>query len=510
MFAIFLPFLSIIGFAAFFARWLTLPLAPLLFASTALIGILQFLFALTNCLALGSLLVLISGIVLLGYSLVKLVLRVFYTRLFKTTKPRGFDRGNHDTQTSVYVHGPRGRSHGVSTLLKVKHKKLADRIKRKENHTTIGIYLLFACFIILFDWGLRFSSIDDYSFWGVMSNYLFYFNKLPTNSDIISANYLTYTPGMACFHYLFYYATGQYSQFAGFVGQGAILLSALMVLFDSKNVRASMFQIAIAYIILNVGFGTLLARMEVDGYVAAYVFASAWLIFKKTRHNDLLVFCPILFLSLIKEIGLFFGVMLCIAFLITHTKSKKNLGLVALLLAGLFGLKSIWLLHCHHYGFTSFSKAIHLPNALAALNPFNTYFQPAQRLVIKTLFLGRFGHVLEWPNIVTYMLLFYIWHKLSGCMKRENRQRAIQLRWLFVGAIIIYAIMLYLLQSITFDVGHTFDHTLDFQRYYNMLLIPYFLFSVLVYAEENAPLQYTWQKLLPTTVMLIALIFAIS
>ena len=511
MFAIFLPFLSIIGFAAFFSRCLALPLAPLLFASTAGIGILQFLFAMTNCLALGSLLVLISGIVLFVYSLVKLDLRFFYTRLFKSTKSRGFDRGNHDAQTSVYVHGPRGRSRGDSTLLKVKYKKLEDRVKRKENHTTAGIYLLFAYFIFLFDWGLRFSSIDDYSFWGVMSHYLFYFNKLPTNADIISASYLTYTPGMACFHYLFYYATGQYSQFAGFVGQGAILLSALMVLFDPKNVRASMFQIAIAYIILNVGFGTLLARMEVDGYVAAYVFASAWLIFKNTRHGGLLVFFPILFLSLIKEIGLFFGVMLCIAFLITHTKSKKNLGLVALLLAGLFGLKSIWLLHCHHYGFTSFSKAIHLPNALAALNPFNTYFQPAQHLVIKTLLLGRFGHVLEWPNSVTYLLLFYMWHKLSIHMKIKNRQSAIQLRWLFVTVLIIYAIMLYLLQAITFDVGHTFDHTLDFQRYYNMLLIPFFLFTVLVYAEENVPQQQsTWQKHLPITVMFIALIFAIS
>jgi hypothetical protein len=502
MFAIFLPFLSIIGFASFFSRYLTLPLAPLLFASTAFIGVLQFLLAMTNYLSQGSLVILIFGTFLFTYYL----------------------------------------------------------FTAKENWRTIGFYLLFTCFIILFDFRLQFSSIDDYSFWGVMSKYLFYFNRLPTNSDFISASFLTYTPGMACFHYLFYYATSQYSQFAGFIGQGAILLSALMVLFDPKNLRTSIFQIAIAYIILNVGFGTLLARMEVDGYVAAHIFAIAWLlltlrpaasprdpeILLKTRSQSLqadrpgsrglaagrrdinatgrkgiktaeykemflMIFFPILFLSLIKEIGLFFGVILTIAFFVVNNKSRKNVALSALLFVGLFGLKWIWLLHVHQYGFNSFSRAIHLPNAIAALNPFNTYFQPAQILVIKSLFLGRFGHVLEWPNIVTYAMLFYMWHKMSTDMQGERRQRAMQLRWIFVAAIICYAIMLYLLQAITFDVGHTFDHTLDFQRYFNMLLIPFFLFSLLVYTEEKIPQhQSSWQKHIPLTIMLIALTFAIS
>lgn len=455
MFAIFLPFLSIIGFASFFSRCFKLPLAPLLFASTAFIGVLQFLLAMTNYLPQGSLVILIFGTFLFIYYL----------------------------------------------------------FTAKENWHTIGFYLLFACFIILFDFRLQFSSIDDYSFWGVMSKYLFYFNRLPTNSDFISASFLTYTPGMACFHYLFYYATGQYSQFAGFIGQGAILLSALMVLFDPKNLRHSIFQIAVAYILLNVGFGTLLARMEVDGYVAAYIFAIAWLLLTRrdVRQTFTIIFFPILFLSLIKEIGLFFGVILTIAFCVTNNKSRKNVALAALLCAGFLGLKWIWLLHCQQYGFTSFSRAIQLPNAMAALNPFNAYFQPAQMLVIKSLFLGRFGHVLEWPNIVTYAMLFYMWHKLSTHINGELRQRAMQLRWIFVAAVISYAIMLYLLQAITFDVGHTFDHTLDFQRYFNMLLIPFFLFSLLVYTEETIPQhQSSWQKHIPLTIMLIALTFAIS
>lgn len=467
MLAIVLPFLSILGFASFFSRYLKRPLGPLLFTSTAFIGVLQFLFALAGYIAQGSLAVLILG-------------TLFFIYYFFSTR---------------------------------------------DHRSTIWFYLLIAVFIVLFDVGLQFSSIDDYSFWGVMSKYLFFFHQLPTNADYISASFLTYTPGMACFHYLFYYAIGNYSQLGGYVGQGAVLLSALMVLYDPKNQRQSVFRIAVAYIILNVGFGTLLARMEVDGYVAAYVFAIAWVLYSSvtvykvkiplspvsTNGEITILFFPILFLPLIKEIGLFFGVILSLAYFISHKKSWKHTGLFGLLLIALFGLKWLWLLHCHHYGFASFSRAITLNSALSALNPFNIYFQPAQILVLKSLTLGRFGHVLEWPNLVTYFLLFYMWHSVGAHAQGEQRQHAMQFKWVFVIAIILYAIMLYLLQAITFDVGHSFDHTLDFQRYFNMLLIPFFLFTLLVYTEEtNTQQAYSWQKYTMPAVIIIALIFAAS
>ena len=370
---------------------------------------------------------------------------------------------------------------------------------------------MFSCFIALFAWGMRFRSIDDYSFWGVMSKYLFIFNKLPTNHEFISENYLTYTPGMGCFHYLFYFAVGKYSQFIGYVAQGAILLSALMVLFDRKNIQASILHIAVAYIVLNVGFGTLLARMEVDGYVAAYVFAITWLIYKRPQHVVLLVFFPVLFLSLIKEIGLFFGVILIIALFLTIHKSLKNVVLIILLFAGLWGLKWIWLIHCHHYGFKSFSAAIHLSNALSALNPFNAYFHPAQWLFIKGIFLSQFGHVLAWPNFLSYALILLIWHRLSLQPNIENNKRASPLKWILFVGVVIYSIMLYLLQALVFDVGHTNPNLLDFQRYFNMLLIPFFLFSVLVFFQEKTyQAQLSWNKPLPIIIIAVALVFIIT
>ena len=453
MYTLILPFFTIIGFASFFSRCLKTPLSLLLFATTALIGVLQFLFAITGYLQQGSFFILVLGTILF----------------------------------------------------------IVSGLTAKEERTTISFYLMFSCFIVLFAWGLRFRSIDDYSFWGVMSKYLFIFNQLPTNHEFISATYLTYTPGMGCIHYLFYFAVGKYSQIVGYVAQGAILLSALMVLFDRKDFRTSILEIAVAYIILNVGFGTLLARMEVDGYVAACVFAITWLIYKRPKHVELLVFFPILFLSLIKEIGLFFGVLLVIALFFTSNKSWKSLLLTALTFMGLFCLKWIWLTHCHHYGFNSFSQAIHLSNALSSLNPLNTYFHPAQWLFIKGVFLGQFGHVLAWPNLFSYSILLLIWHELSLEMNREHYVCALQLKWFFVAGIVIYLIMLYLLQAIVFEVGHSTNRLLDFQRYFNMLLIPFCLFSVLIYFQEKMPPQKAfWNRPLPIAIVVIALTFIIS
>ena len=71
--------------------------------------------------------------------------------------------------------------------------------------------------------------------------------------------------------------------------------------------------------------------------------------------------------------------------------------------------------------------------------------------------------------------------------------------------------MLYLLQALVFDVGHTNPNLLDFQRYFNMLLIPFFLFSVLVFFQEKTyQAQLSWNKPLPIIIIAVALVFIIT
>jgi len=464
-FKLILPFFAIIGFSASISSFFRMALSPVLLITTACIGVLEFLFALSGYLPQGTSVILYLGTVAFIY-----------------TQCLDFSR------------------------------RKTNPIAR-DNITTINYYLIFSAVIALFVWGMRFRSIDDYSFWGIMSKYLFVFKQLPTDNHYIHDNFLTYVPGMSCFHYLFYAAVGRYSQFTGYLAQGMVLLSALMVLFDARAIRASLLKIALAFIALTIGFGTIFARMEVDGYVAAYIFAIFWMIYKLKDNENLgaLIFFPILFLSLIKEIGVLFAIMSIIAFFITTKKSKKNILYALLLLAGVLGLKWLWVMHCQHYDFHSFARAATLPNALSSINPFNTYFHPVQWLFLKAVFLGSFGHIVAWPNIVSYALLALIWRMQARSLPQESRVCAVKLKWVFLVTAMIYLLMLYFLQALVFNVGHTQDHLLDFQRYFNMLLIPFTLFSALIYFEEKG-LGYCQTKKAPLSIAItaLALIFIIS
>jgi hypothetical protein len=171
----------------------------------------------------------------------------------------------------------------------------------------------------------------------------------------------------------------------------------------------------------------------------------------------------------------------------------------------------VWIAHCQAYGFHSFAQKIDLTQALNALNPFNSYYQPAQVLFLKAVFGGAFGRILAWPNLVTYLGLALLWHRLSKEMLWEDYRAASPLKWIIFATLVLYLLMLYLLQAIVFDVGHRYQTLLDFNRYFNMLLIPFTLFSLLLYFEEKGgALLQSSQQWLPRTITAVALIFLVS
>lgn len=455
---LFLPFLAIIGFGSFFSHLFRQPLSASFFAVTAFIGVAEFVFALTGFLEKGTFCLLLAGCFLLIYT------------------------GWMDFCSA--------------------------RQRLRGNWLTIVCYLSLVILIAIFATGLRFRSIDDYSFWGVMSRYLYLFGHLPTDASYISDRYLTYTPGMACLHYFFYYAMGQYSQYAGYLGQNALLIAAFMVFFDEKKIKSSLVEMALVFIFLVFAFGTVFARMEVDAYVATCVFAISWMIFRQ-KSAWLLLF-PILFLSLIKETGLFFSLILALGFYICQNKSRKNLFFSAIFLAGLIGIKLVWVLHCRQYGFQSFAAAVHLDNALAVLNPFNPAFHGAQGLFIKKILTASSSRQLAgFPNLVIYLLMGAIWYFLSRNMDQEAYKTASRLKWIYLAGLAGYLMMLYLLQTIVFDSVHT-GKLLDFERYFNMLFFPFVIFTLLLYFQEKMKTKQSMPPALFTGITSLALIFIIS
>ncbi|KTC84208.1 hypothetical protein [Legionella brunensis] len=355
----------------------------------------------------------------------------------------------------------------------------------KQDIITICFFLGLSIVNLAIVYGLKYRSIDDYSFWGTISKYLFLFNQLPTNGDYIHPVYLSYIPGAASFHYLLYTLAGGYSQTLGYFAQGLILISAFMILFDPKYLSRSVCYLSLCFILFTLAYGTVFARMEVDAYVAAYLFAITWLIYKK-GDSPQLIFAPIIFLSLIKEIGLLFSIAAIVLLLALEKSNRKAIIYGFLATAAVLAIKLLWKIHVTSLGFYSFAQAVNLKSAAAAFNPFNTYYHPVQVLFLKAVFFASFDYLIKTPYLVMYGLIVGLWYWL---LKKSpiNRARMNKLMIIFALFIIAYLIMLYFLQAIVFDIGHTNPQILSFHRYYNMLFLPWACIIVFMALDSLKP-----------------------
>jgi hypothetical protein len=327
--------------------------------------------------------------------------------------------------------------------------------------------------------GLQFRSIDDYSFWGVISKYLFIFNALPHNTDYINPSFLSYTPALASVHYLLYTLAHQYSAFLGYFAQDMVIISAWMVVCDEKNTSRSVLNLSLCYIGFTFGFGAIFGRMEVDAYVAAYFFAILWVIHKKGLNAFSSLVIPFIFLSVIKEIGMFFSLSTLMIYAILGRPKREKILYFVLLSVAIMGLKALWKYHVSSLGFQSFAKAISWRPALDSLNPLNPWYHKAQILYLKAVFLSSFDHFLHIPYVLVYSLIFLLYRNLIKILPKKISQT----RTLIIGLLLtalIYLVLLYWLQAIVFGIGHGFDRTLDFSRYYNMLFLPWLLILVFI------------------------------
>jgi hypothetical protein len=334
----------------------------------------------------------------------------------------------------------------------------------------LGCFFILCIVSLVVTYDLKFRSIDDFSFWGTISKYLFLFHQFPTNADYIHPSFLSYIPGMASFHYLLYSLSNHYSQALGYFAQGILLTSAMMVFFDSQNIQRSIVILSLWFVLFTLSYGTIFARMEVDAYVAAFLLGITWLIYQK-KQSARLVVLPIIFLSIIKEIALLFS-FLSIALLFLQRKSTHK-AWICLLLAtiGILITKFIWQEHVAAHHFPSFSQDISLTSIRAAFNPFNGYFHQAQVLYLKAVFLSSFDYLLRVPYFLLYLLLGWLWFNRQKA--QADQARVNQFMIAFAVFAIIYLCSLYCLEAIVFDVGHTNPQILGFHRYYDMLFLPW-------------------------------------
>jgi hypothetical protein len=356
--------------------------------------------------------------------------------------------------------------------------------------------------------GIQFGSIDDYSFWGTISRFLFVFNHLPENASLIKASFLQYTPGLACFHYLFYQMAGQYSPMLNYLAQDLILLAPLLLLFDEKYRWRSISYMMLVIITLYLAYGNILAKLEVDAAVALWFFPMIWVASRPNQISIWVMIVGLVFLSIIKEIGLLFSFFVLGVHYVCYRKQPGQLPRLFILSSALLLMKLAWLSHVHQFGFTSFAAKISVSNAISSMIPGNPDYVKSQIMFVKALLSSNFDHTIKLPFAALFILAGWQIHRLYR-LGRLQSNHLVVIKAFYI-LLPFYILNLYWLQAIVFRVGYLQSHLLDFPRYFNMAFVP-FLLSVLFVSLETKPFRNPEKvKRLATALSMIALVFIVG
>ena len=344
-----------------------------------------------------------------------------------------------------------------------------------------------------------YATIDSYRYWGAISKYLFLFGHLPTAPMpyAIDPSHLSYTPGMAAFHYMFYAAYGRFVPDIAWFAQISLVCSCLIVLWRPGEVFASCVRLALVVLLTNLAFGFFLYHLQVDYLLALVVFSVLYVLQASSQLQRWWLIAPaILSLYFIKQAGLLFALLCVAAVWMCALKSKQSYQAIgiytAIMLLSLGLSRFMWQLHFKHAGFSLFAQGLNLHQIARAMLPFSKDFAATQWAMLKGILFGHFDKTIKIPYVVLYVLLGVLWVKHFSKSQRDSslQRQSIIIRCCAVG-LMVYLLAIYLLQALTFHAGVNYHHLLSFSRYYNALFLPALLFCVVCAYDYSIRLSAT-------------------
>jgi len=341
---------------------------------------------------------------------------------------------------------------------------------------------------------MAFTVIDDYVYWGIIGKYLYLNDHLPVTGNPLDPRILAYTPGTAIIHYFFYSMFNEHSPDISYFAQTMILISALFVVVQKENYRKTIVYMGALIILLAIFSGSIFTKLQVDYLLSITIFSIFWIYCSKEKYwlKLLTISMPICFLFLIKEIGFVIGLFVLITILcdtimnkmLEHKIKLRSLGILLIIGAGLLALKMTWTYHFIAMGFEALHKGINLDSIKKTLPIFS---DPQVRdgfiIFIKAIFFESADRM-SLPYLIWYTGMAYLVMKLFKQNTKNNQQRFYVFSGLILTTAGLYLFLLYCLQIIMFNVGTSFDHTIGFSRYWNILFSPIVFMVVLSFLRQ--------------------------
>ncbi len=466
-----LTILCLSGFIYASHRWLKIDFSYAPLFSVSLLGILLFIFALSNQLETGTRILIYAGYIL---SIIC-----------------GIDAWKNQNREQLFI--------------------------------PVKIFMIFVLLIVLsylITLGMQFTVIDDYVYWGIIGKYLYFNNHLPDANTTIIARHLAYTPGTGLFHYFFYTLAGKYSPSISYFAQNILLISAVFVVIKKKSIQKSLVLLCCLVILLTLFSGSVFTKLQVDYLLSVYFFALLWIYFRE-QPSFITIFtisAPVLFLFLIKEIGFVLSLLILVIiffdliFQKSHERKTKIKFIIYIVLLGglLCLLKQTWAEHCQIMGFGKFNSAVNMDSIRQSFHIFsNQDIQKGFLIFLKDIFIGPADR-LNIPYAFWYLSIIFIWFKILGKQNDYNKSRFILLGRILSVAFIIYLVMIYFLQIIVFKIGINGEHTIGLTRYLNIFFSQIVFFLSLLYIEQLLLSRQVSNKVSFSFILVVILVLGFS
>lgn len=342
------------------------------------------------------------------------------------------------------------------------------------------------------------SVIDDYAYWAIISKSIAMFDALPTEETTIFARHLTYTPGLALFHYYFLSAFSGYHLSVAYFAQNIFLFALLFAFTDGLNKRTTLVVMSVGTILLVLFSGSVFQKLRVDHFLSLLTAAAVWVQIKNrfSLQRFLVVLLAIGCLYLVKEVGMMLAIFLLfvivqdILYLKEIEKKEKIISLLLCFLLSLYLIfqKYAWDTHCAALGFNQFHSGISLEAVKDAFNLIgNSDSRHGFYLFVKGILIGPADRI-NLPYILWYIALGWIWYTLFKVEYKDNGKKYFLLFRLAIPVFVLYLLMNYVMQFVVFGLGTVTENTTSLSRYVNIFfcwIIFLTLFSFIVSRFES-------------------------
>lgn len=321
---------------------------------------------------------------------------------------------------------------------------------------------------------------DEFTFWGVVSKFIFQHHHLPEPSSILL--FKDYPTGVALWAYFVYSCWGFYSEPLLYFAQNILIFSCLFVFYDPKNPLKFLVQMIAGLVIGLLFEKSLLHSAYVDILIGFYFFAVTFLICVLKRKTEKLSVLPMIFyLGLIKQVGYFFAWMLTIWMGI---EGGVFLGLAACLGAVL--VHQSWAMHVAGLGFAPSFRPMHFDwKQMVSITP---HFGSA-------FLFGTFNSRLIFSPAVLSGVLGFVQFYILKITNPSNQKKMKRLfGWLLIG-LICHVLGLLVLYAGSYS-HHEVKQLESFSRYLSQYFVAYTLITV------SLGLHFSRQRLLQRTVSL--------